>query len=135
MTKKIYAVYQDFRENISLIKAFWTKGEAQAYAKHEWDTDTGLASFGVMEVEIGIEDITDYTKTLKRWRDNLWRDSMYYREQNLNKLTYQCRESAHLLNYVIQLLQGEDISWVIKRCTRGYGGCKYGEYPEEWCGK
>ena len=51
-TKTLYVVYQDFRENISLLKAFWTEGEAQAYERHEWDTDCGLASFGIMEVEI-----------------------------------------------------------------------------------
>lgn len=53
-TKVIYVVYQDFRGNITLLKAFWTKSEAQAYAKHEWDIDTGLASFGVEEVEIDV---------------------------------------------------------------------------------
>ena len=51
-TKTIYVVYQDFRGNITLLKAFWTESEAQAYVKHEWDTDTGLASFGVEEVEL-----------------------------------------------------------------------------------
>lgn len=79
--------------------------------------------------------MTVHIETLKRWRDNLWKDSMSYRKQNLDKLVHQCRESAHLLNYVIQLLQGEDISWIMKRCTRGYDGCKYGEFPEEWSGR
>lgn len=51
-TKTIYVVYEDFRNNITLLKAFWTEDEAKAHEKHEWCMDSGLASFGIMEVEI-----------------------------------------------------------------------------------